>query len=93
MHFCEFLQPGHRYPGSGRNDREIRQARQDFQDIPEGPRRRASMPAAFQSDTEMIVSQREIPIQVDGVAQGSLRLAGDPELLENQSVIEMNLGI
>ena len=69
MHFCEFLQPGHRYPGAGRNDREIRHAGQDFQDIPEGPRRRGRLPAAFQSQAEMIVRQRKIPIQVDGVPQ------------------------
>ncbi len=35
-------------------------ASQHFQDIPEGPRRRAGLPPSFQSQTEMIVSQREI---------------------------------
>ena len=81
MHFCEFLQPGHCYPGSGRDRRVIRHAGQDLQDIPEGSRgRRAHCPVAFQCETEMIVSQRKTPVEVDGVAQRSLRFVHDPEV-------------
>ena len=37
--------------------------------------------------------QRKIPVEIDGLPQPSLGLGGLPEVLENQRLIEMDLGI
>jgi len=89
----EFLQPRRGYTGAGRDKGVIRRARQDFQDIPKRPRRRGHLPVAFQSETQLIVRQRETSIEIDGVPQTLLGLGGLSEVFENQRLIEMDLGI
>src|SRR5260221_13095135 len=93
MHFCEFFQPadGNLWPCCDYG--VIRHASQDFQDILEAPRRSACLPVSFQSEPEMIVSQRKIPIEVNGLAQRALRLSHDAEVFEDQRLIEMDGGI
>src|ERR1700733_4571481 len=93
MRSREFLQPYRSHPGAGRDHRVIRGARQNFQDIPKRPRRRWRLKVAFQSKTELIVRQREIPVEINGLPQPSLGLSRLSEVLENQSLIEMDLGI